>query len=102
MPLYPPRDEPVKKKEQLVKKIIALQQAIRNNATGSKLIRVAEKYRMAQLAYLKAKAHIVREKKFQNKAHEESEKSEDQLLYWTNTSIEEIIAEFKAHPDRYI
>ena len=85
MPLYPPRSEPIKKKEQLSQREIEFQSAIKSNVENEKLNKVAEKYRLAQLSILKAKIHEIRDKEFQDKSHNgDIVKLENEILTWTN------------------
>jgi hypothetical protein len=67
MPSYPPRKEPVKKKEELAKREDELILAIKKNVTADKIIKFADKYRQAQLSMLKAKIHQFKENEFQKK-----------------------------------
>jgi hypothetical protein len=97
MPTFPPRGEPIKKKEQLAQREIELQHAIRNNFETQKLIGSVERYRMAQLSILKARIHEIHDKEFQNKPHtSDIGKLEKVILSWTNKTVEDIIIEFKA------
>ena len=96
MPLYPPRNEPVKKKEQLVQRQKELHLAIRNNLSIYKLNKAVEKYRTAQLSLMKAKIHELKEKELQGKASTISiETIKKEISKWTNKSVQEIVNETK-------
>jgi len=92
MPLYPPRSEPIKKIEQLSQRELELRSAIRKKFTPEKLNIVAEKYREAQLLFLKAKLHVAREKEIQNKVlGQKIEKLESVIEIWKSKPVEVII-----------
>jgi hypothetical protein len=96
MPLYPPRSEPVKKAELLSQKEFELRIVIQKNFATGKLNKAAEKYRAAQLSYLKAKMHVVKEKEFQNKTSNiKLEKLVAEIESWTSKTAEEIINEIR-------
>ncbi len=96
MPLYPPRVEPIKKKEQLAQREIEFLHTVKNNFEKEKLNKAVEKYRMAQLSILKARIHELREKEFQKEPYNGNlKKFEDDILDWTNKSTDNIINEFK-------
>ena len=96
MPLYPPRNEPIKKKDQLLQKTLELRHAIINKFPSNKLNKAVEKYRVAQLSLLKAKNHEFNERTYQNKPQLSDIKTiEKNILMWANKSAEEIIREFK-------
>jgi hypothetical protein len=94
MPIYPPRNEPIKKKEQLAQRQQELKQALINKLTAEKLDKAAEKYRLAQLSLLKAKVHEFRERQYQNKPRLTNlESLEKEILIWTNKPVREVIKE---------
>ena len=96
MPLYPPRTQSVKKHEELTKRETDLKIAINLQITNEKLIRLADKYRQAQLSLLKAKIHLFRENEFKNKDNTLGlEKLEELTKDWTNKSFDDIISEVK-------
>jgi hypothetical protein len=97
MPLYPPRNEAVKKKEQLSKKEIELYSALRNGFSNEKLIKFVERFRLAQLALFKARLHEIREKEFENKkSNLNGAKLENEISEWNKKSSDAIIMEIKA------
>jgi hypothetical protein len=92
MPIYPPRNEPVKKKEQLSQRQRELKQALNNKLPAEKVNKAAEKYRLAQLSLLKAKVHEFQERQYQGKPQlSDLESLEKEIHSWTNKTIEEII-----------
>jgi hypothetical protein len=96
MPSFVPRSEPLRKSEQLAQRRFELHEALRKNLSIEKLIKVAEKYRTAQLLFLKARIHVIREKDFRNKSqNDRSEKLEVEMEHWNKKTVEEIIDEIK-------
>src|SRR4051812_39548531 len=96
MPTYPPRTEPVKKQQQLAKTERELSLAIKKNVTADKLEKIITKYRLAQVAVLKAKIHTFKENEFQNKKNNTKiEKLEKLIVEWTNKTSDDIINEVK-------
>jgi hypothetical protein len=96
MPSFVPRQEPIRKKEQLSQKEMELVTAIRKNFTGDKLLKFIDKYRHSQLAMLKAKIHFLREQEFQKKHTSlKIEKLENEIIEWTNKSNDMITNEVK-------
>ena len=65
MPSFVPRQEPIRKKEQLLQKEMELVTAIRKNFPAEKLLKFIDNYRHSQLALLKAKIHFLKEQEFQ-------------------------------------
>lgn len=95
MPSYPPRNETIKKEEELTKRREELIAAIRKNYPAIKLASSVEKYRKAELSLLKARTHLIKEKEFQNKPHSfNAEKIENQIQLFVSKTNEEILAEF--------
>jgi hypothetical protein len=96
MPLYPPRSESVKKAAQLAQKELELKTAIQKSLTTDKLNKAAEKYRAAQLSFLKAKMHVIKEKVFQDKTSNiKTEKLAGEIEVWVSKPVEEIINKIK-------
>jgi hypothetical protein len=96
MPSFPPRYEPLKKEERLLQKKIELQHAIRHNISPEKLTKAIEKYRLTQISFFKAQLHVIREKEWQKKPHHFNRQAiENEIVIWTNKSIEDILNEFK-------
>ena len=95
MPIFPPRNEPTKKRLQLNQKKQELKKALISELPIDQLHKVVEKYRSAQLSLLKAKIHEFKERQFRNKPRLNNlESLEKQVLFWTNQSVEEIIESF--------
>ena len=97
MPVFPPRNAPVKKKEQLYQRLQELQHAIRNDFAPDKLNKAVEKYRLAQLSLLKAKIHEYQERLFKKKPQLNSlETIENEILVWSSKEVAEIIREIQS------
>ena len=97
MPSFVPRQEPIRKKEQLLQKEIELVTAIRKNFPAEKLLKFIDNYRHSQLAMLKAKIHFLKEQEFQEKQTSiKIEKVETEIGEWTNKFNETIIDEIKS------
>ena len=98
MPSYPPRNEPIKKVEELSKREKELQHAIKNNFSREKLTKAVEKYRTAQLSLLKAKTHLIHDNEFQQRPHNlKIESIEKKIEIWRNKTFGDIINEFKTN-----
>lgn len=96
MPIYPPRQEPIKKRKQLLQKERELQLAIKRNVPDEKITKLAEKYRLALLSLLKAKLHAILEKTYQKKTSEfKKEDIERAISEWTSKTILEIVNDIK-------
>jgi hypothetical protein len=96
MPTFPPRSEPVKKKEELDLRLQVLKDSIQSNSASTQIVKNAEKYRATQLLYNKAILHVIREKEFQEKSHSyNKEKVLKEIEMWTRKGVEEIIEEVK-------
>lgn len=61
---FSPKDRTHKKADQLAQKRSELNLAVQKNYKGVKLTKAVEKYRTAQISFLKAKMHVLREKAF--------------------------------------
>lgn len=100
MPLYPPRSENVKKREQLAQKEYELNHALRNNFTGQKLSKAIEKYRSAMLSFLKSKIHLHKEQDYQGRPGNLKVKNlEMEITAWEKFSEWEIISKLKNTPE---
>ena len=96
MPTFPPRSEPVKKKEELELRRQVLENSIQNNLELGQIIKNAEKYRETRLLYNKAILHVIREKEWQEKSHSyNKDKVLKEIEIWTKRNVEEIIEEVK-------
>lgn len=96
MPTFPPRSEPVKKKEELDLRLQVLKVSIQSNSESTQIVKNAEKYRATRLLYNKAILHVIREKEFQEKSHSyNKEKVLKEIEMWTKKGVEEIIEEVK-------
>ena len=97
MPSFAPRQEPIRKKEQLLQREMELATAIRKNFTGDKLFKFIDKYKCSKLTMLKAKIHFLKEQEFQKKQPSlKIEKLETEIIEWTNKSNDTIISEIKS------
>jgi hypothetical protein len=96
MPSYSPRDEPVKKQEELLKHLRELKYAIERKDSPDKINKAAEKIRKANLSLYKAQSHVAREKQFQNKPFTLTiEKIESEIIKWKTLSVDDIIKSVK-------
>lgn len=96
MPIFAPRQEPVKKREELLKREHELLQAINKNIPGEQLHISVEKYRKAQLSLLKARMHAIKEKEYQNRLTDyRPGKVISDIEAWENKTVDNIIDEFK-------
>ena len=94
MPSFAPRDEPIKKQEELLQRTQELQNAILNNLKGGKLAKAVQKYRNAQLSFFKAKIHSAKQRDFQGRPHSvRIDSIEKSILEWNNKTDEEIVTE---------
>ncbi|PSL23371.1 hypothetical protein [Chitinophaga ginsengisoli] len=99
MPLFAPRSEPTKKREQLQQREKELALAIKNQVTDDKLEKLAEKYRQAQLSLLKAQLHAIQEMDFQGKKTTLKQgKIEQEILIYSNKLVAELISEVQKLP----
>lgn len=98
MPIYPPRNEPIRKIEILEKREMELTKCIRTNSSEEKTNNKAQKVREAQLNLIKSKLALIQPFKVQDK-NERTErlrsKLEKEIVAWNNKSIESIIGEYK-------
>jgi hypothetical protein len=92
MPIYPPRNEPIKKKEQLLQRRKELRNALKAKLPSDKLSKAVEKYRSAQLSLLKAKIYECQERQYGGKPQlTDLESLEREIHGWTNKTTQEII-----------
>ena len=96
MPTFPPRTETNKKREQLLCRIEELRHALQRNVSDITLAKVIKKYRDAQLSFLKAQLHFIKEKEFQKKPHNlnQSQINSD-IEKWKSITDEQIVRSFK-------
>ncbi|SHN38615.1 hypothetical protein [Chitinophaga sp. CF418] len=100
MPLFAPRSEPVKKREQVQQREMELVLAIKNQFPDNKLEKLAERYRQAQLSLLKAQLHTIQEMEFQGKKTTlRQAKIEQEILIYSNKSLAELITEVQKLPN---
>ena len=98
MPIYPPRNEPIKKIEVLEKRMMELEKCIRTNASEEKTINKAEKVRTAQLNLVKAKLAILKPYRFEDNTDANKkniEKLEKEYIEWEKKSVELIVKEYE-------
>ena len=96
MPSFIPRDEPTRKRNQLLDRSEDLRLAILHSHSDTRLQKLAEKFRLAHISLIKARMHNNRELEFQNrKPLIDIEKLEQEKLYWEQQSLNNIIIEFK-------
>ena len=98
MPIYPPRNEPIRKIEVLEKREMELLKCIRTNASKVKTNNKAEKVREAQLNLLKARITLIKPYKLDDitvKNEKLRTKLEKEIRVWKDKSISTIIDEYK-------
>ncbi len=96
MPSYPPRDNPTRKKELVINRSEDLRLAIYHNKSSERICALAEKYRQARLALIKAQFHYSREMSFRGKSGGlDVEKLRTEQRKWEAVTSDEIIAKFK-------
>ncbi len=91
MPLYPPRLEPVRKKEILGKRMVELNHALKNELKKEKIDKAAEAVRHAQMILSKAKIEAIRflEETDQIRSQIANAKRDEEM--WLNMPVAEII-----------
>lgn len=98
MPIYPPRNEPIRKIEILEKRELELEKCIRTNASPEKTGNKAEKLREAQLNLIKARLALIMPYKLEDQTDDKmklKEKLEIERSEWEEKSIKEIIESYK-------
>ena len=98
MPIYPPRNEPIRKSEILEKREMELQKCIRTNASTEKTKNKAEKLREAQLNLIKARLALITPYRLQDNTESIQrlrEKLKKEKVEWEGRSMEEIINNYK-------
>ena len=97
MPANIPRNQPTRKKEQLLNCSEYLRLAIFHNKPQNQIEKRAEKYRLAHTSLLKAKIHIFQEdREYPNTiVIQKIEKHQHEISKWKQFTIQEIITEFK-------
>ncbi len=91
MPIYPPRNEPVRKKEILKKREAEIIHAIENLASKSTISKVAEKVRFAQLKLIKGKEESVKYSRNEEQREKTIAKAKHDRDYWENIDVEDIV-----------
>ena len=98
MPIYPPRNEPIRKIEILEKRELELIKCIRTNASTEKTNNKAEKVREAQLNLLKARLALIKPYKADDKTERTDilrTKLQSEIKLWKDKQMESIINEYK-------
>lgn len=98
MPIYPPRNEPIRKIEILEKREMELLKCIRTNASTEKTNNKAEKVREAQLNLIKARLTLIKPFKTDDKTEQTDileTKLQKEIKLWKDKLIESIINEYK-------
>jgi len=98
MPIYPPRNEPIRKIEILEKRELELEKCIRTNASAEKTRNKAEKLIEAQLNLIKARLALIKPYKLEDRTEAKEQlriKLQKEIKAWENKSLEKIIAEYK-------
>ncbi|MBO9201590.1 MULTISPECIES: hypothetical protein [Niastella] len=103
MPTFPPRKEPIKKKEQLSQRQSELWHALNKKLPDEKINKAVERYRIAQLSMLKAKIHEDKDRQYENKSPlHDFENLQKEILAWTNKTVEEIIKDFEKNFNKLV
>ncbi len=92
MPIYPPRNEPVRKKEILKKRETEIIHAIESRASEAVVRKAAEKVRFAHLKLIKGKVESVRYSRNEEQRDATILKAKRDTEHWENVAIEDIIA----------
>lgn len=98
MPIYPPRNEPIRKIEILEKRELELEKCIRTNASIEKTKNKAEKLREAQLNLIMARLALIKPYKFEDQTpikEQLKEKLKKEIIEWESKSVETIIEMYK-------
>lgn len=72
MPLFPPRENAEKKREQAEKRYRTFLRCVREGDTEHRIAKEAERFKTAKIAYLKAKLHWIHEDRLRGR-HVEAE-----------------------------
>lgn len=91
MPIYPPRNEPARKKEILKKREAEIVHAIENSESKAIIIKVAEKVRYAQLKLIKGKEESVKYSRNEEQREKTIIKAKHDRDYWESIDVEDII-----------
>lgn len=96
MPSFAPRNEPIKKKEELELRKHVLENSIIYNLEQKVIEKKAEKYKTTRILYNKAILHVIREKDWRGIKHNyDKEKILKELDEWERKNISEIINDIK-------
>ena len=97
MPFHIPRNQPTRKKEQLLNCSEYLRLAIFHNKPHNQIEKRAEKYRVANITFLKARIHVLQQdREYPNTmAMEKTEKLQQEISNWEQHDIQKIITDFK-------
>ena len=95
MPLYPPRNEPVRKKEILKKREQELHHAIEHHMPQDRIEKAAEKLRFARLKLYKGIIEQFRYDQSTDVGAKPGAKAERELEKWEGLSVDEIISMYK-------
>lgn len=95
MPLYPPRSEPIRKKQILEKRIVQLKHALHHAFSDEKKKSAAEAVRYAQIKFLKVKVKTLDYTKEPSIKAKQLSNVEKEKEIWLAYSVEEIIQKYK-------
>ena len=98
MPIYPPRNEPIRKIEILEKRELELEKCIRTNASPEKTGNKADKLREAQLNLIKARLALIKPYRLEDQTDDKmrlKEKLEIERIEWEGKAIIDIIDSYK-------
>ena len=94
MPLYPPRNTAIRKKQIFEYRMYQLILAVNRNYSKEKLINLAEKARIAKLNLIKAKLHLIKsytEVAYKNSDIKKIDDLDYEIMRWFSLDYKEII-----------
>jgi len=95
MPSYPPRDEPIRKRQILRKREKELRHALSHGSSSERLEKAAEKVRFAKLKLLKATVDEFRYKPQSEELRKQWAKAETEAALWKSMPVDEIIEKYE-------
>jgi hypothetical protein len=95
MPSYPPRDEPVRKRQILKKREKELRHALSHGSSSDRLETAAEKVRFAKLKLIKAIVGELRYRPQSEELRKQWAKAETEEALWKSMPVNEIIEQYE-------
>jgi hypothetical protein len=101
MPSHVPREEPTRKREQLLYRAEDLRLAILHKKSEQRIEKLADRYRAAYISFIKAKIHFGAELEFQSRKHKlDINKLKEEILSWEQKSLKDIIIGFERKQEK--